>query len=167
MASEDDRPLKLAILTDADNASPRALQGAVEEVASIGEASVRPIYGDFSAMRLKGWSDVLSTDAIVPHQNFANMRRLLKARAKAAPARYPVGHDLTRRRRPHARGERGATAPAEAVSRPCFGGSPTWSHEATLPQHKRPVPHRALRSTPHLSRVIMPGFTGTPASARC
>ncbi|MDF2494487.1 NYN domain-containing protein [Sphingomonas sp.] len=72
MASEHDRPLKLAILIDADNASPRVLQGLFEEVASIGEASVRRIYGDFSGMRLKGWSDVLSSYAIVPHQNFAN-----------------------------------------------------------------------------------------------
>lgn len=72
MANEHDRPLKLAILIDADNASPRVLQGLFEEVASIGEASVRRIYGDFSGMRLKGWSDVLSTYAIVPQQNFAN-----------------------------------------------------------------------------------------------
>lgn len=72
MANEHDRPLKLAILIDADNASPRVLQGLFEEVASIGEASVRRIYGDFSGMRLKGWSEALSTYAIVPQQNFAN-----------------------------------------------------------------------------------------------
>ena len=72
MPNEHDRPLKLAILIDADNASPRVLQGLFEEVASIGDASVRRIYGDFSGTRLKGWSDVLSTYAIIPHQNFAN-----------------------------------------------------------------------------------------------
>lgn len=72
MTNQHERPLKLAILIDADNASPRVLQGLFEEVASIGEASVRRIYGDFSGMRLKGWSDVLSTYAIVPQQNFAN-----------------------------------------------------------------------------------------------
>lgn len=72
MANESDRPRRLAILIDADNASPRIAKGLFEEVASIGEASVRRIYGDFSGTRLKGWSDILSTHAIMPHQNFAH-----------------------------------------------------------------------------------------------
>jgi hypothetical protein len=72
MTNDQDRPRKLAILIDADNASPRILKGLFEEVASIGEASVRRIYGDFSGARLKCWADVLSGYAIVPHQNFSN-----------------------------------------------------------------------------------------------
>ncbi|RUN76511.1 NYN domain-containing protein [Sphingomonas sp. TF3] len=72
MATEHERPLKLAVLIDADNASPRIAAGLFEEIATIGEASVRRIYGDFSGTRLKSWSDVLSTHAIMPHQNFAN-----------------------------------------------------------------------------------------------
>lgn len=72
MATEHERPKKLAVLIDADNASPKIASGLFEEIAAIGEASVRRIYGDFSGTRLKGWSEVLSTHAIMPHQNFAN-----------------------------------------------------------------------------------------------
>jgi hypothetical protein len=72
MANEQERTLKLAVLIDADNASHRIAAGLFEEIATIGEASVRRIYGDFSGNRLKSWSEVLSTHAIMPHQNFAN-----------------------------------------------------------------------------------------------
>ena len=59
------------MLIDADNASARIASGLFEEIAKIGEASVRRIYGDFSGPRLKAWADILSTYAIMPHQNFA------------------------------------------------------------------------------------------------
>lgn len=72
MAIELDRPQRLAILIDADNASPRVAAAIFEEIATIGEASARRIYGDFSGTRLKGWADVLATYAIIPQQNFAN-----------------------------------------------------------------------------------------------
>jgi uncharacterized LabA/DUF88 family protein len=72
MATEHERPKKLAVLIDADNASHKIASGLFEEIAAIGEASVRRIYGDFSGTRLKGWSEVLSMHAIMPHQNFAN-----------------------------------------------------------------------------------------------
>ena len=39
---------KLAVLIDADNTSPKIADGLFEEVAKIGEASLRRIYGDFS-----------------------------------------------------------------------------------------------------------------------
>lgn len=71
MAHENERPAKLAVLIDADNASSRTVSGLFEEIATIGEASVRRIYGDFSGSRLKAWADILSTHGIVPHQNFA------------------------------------------------------------------------------------------------
>ncbi len=45
---------KLAVLIDADNASPAIAAGLFEEIAKIGEASVRRIYGDFAGTRLKG-----------------------------------------------------------------------------------------------------------------
>ncbi len=70
MAIEPRSP-RLAVLIDADNTSPRIAAGLFEEVAKIGEASVRRIYGDFSSSRLKSWADLLSKFAIVPHQNFA------------------------------------------------------------------------------------------------
>lgn len=65
------RSRRLAVLIDADNASPRIAAGLFEEIAKIGDASVRRIYGDFSGTRLKGWADILSRHAIIPQQNFA------------------------------------------------------------------------------------------------
>ena len=70
MAAEPRAP-RLAVLIDADNTSARIAPGLFEEIAKIGEASVRRIYGDFSTSRLKAWADVLSMHAIMPHQNFA------------------------------------------------------------------------------------------------
>ena len=70
MAIEPRSP-RLAVLIDADNTSPKIAAGLFDEVAKIGEASVRRIYGDFSSMRLKSWADLLNKYAIVPQQNFA------------------------------------------------------------------------------------------------
>lgn len=67
----DPRPFKLAVLIDADNASARIATRLFEEIAKIGEASVRRIYGDFSSPRLKSWTEVLSAHAIKAQQSFA------------------------------------------------------------------------------------------------
>ncbi|MBE9554624.1 MAG: NYN domain-containing protein [Proteobacteria bacterium] len=70
MVSET-RSDRLAVLIDADNVSARIAEGLFEEIAKIGEASVRRIYGDFSGTGHKSWADILSRHAIIPHQNFA------------------------------------------------------------------------------------------------
>lgn len=67
----EDRSPRLAVLIDADNTSARIADGLFEEIAKIGEASVRRIYGDFSSPRMKGWNDILLSHAIVPQQQFA------------------------------------------------------------------------------------------------
>lgn len=67
----DRRPPRLAVLIDADNASAKIADGLFEEIAKIGEASVRRIYGDFSSSRSKAWTDILSKHAIIPQQQFA------------------------------------------------------------------------------------------------
>ena len=68
----DESPTRrLAVLIDADNTSARIVDGLFEEIAKIGEASVRRIYGDFSSPRSKGWADVLARHAIIPQQQFA------------------------------------------------------------------------------------------------
>ena len=67
----ESRSPRLAVLIDADNASAKIADGLFEEIAKIGEASVRRIYGDFSSSRLKAWADVLSRHAIIPQQQFA------------------------------------------------------------------------------------------------
>jgi hypothetical protein len=68
----ESRSARLAVLIDADNTSPRIAAGLFEEIAKIGEASVRRIYGDFSSTRLKSWAEILAKYSILPHQNFAN-----------------------------------------------------------------------------------------------
>ncbi|WP_457089908.1 NYN domain-containing protein [Microvirga sp. P5_D2] len=70
MASEI-RSTRLAVLIDADNASANIAGRLFEEIAKIGEASVRRIYGDFSGQRLKPWADILAQHAINPQQQFA------------------------------------------------------------------------------------------------
>ena len=66
----DGRELSLAILIDADNTSARHARAIFEEIATLGEANVRRIYGDFSGDRLRGWRDVMQPLAIVPAQQF-------------------------------------------------------------------------------------------------
>ncbi|MGF0539889.1 NYN domain-containing protein [Agrobacterium sp. ES01] len=65
------RSPRLAVLIDADNTSAKIVDGLFEEIAKIGEASVRRIYGDFASTRSKGWIEVLARHAIIPQQQFA------------------------------------------------------------------------------------------------
>jgi hypothetical protein len=68
----EERPKRLAVLIDADNASAKIADGLFEEIAKLGEAVVRWIYGDVSNARFKPWAEVLVKHAIVPKQQFAN-----------------------------------------------------------------------------------------------
>lgn len=62
---------RLAVLIDADNTSPKIADALFEEVARIGEASLRRIYGDFSKGQQAGWEKVLARHAILAQQQFA------------------------------------------------------------------------------------------------
>ena len=62
---------RLAILIDADNTSAKFADAIFKEVATLGEASVRRIYGDFSGPRLAAWKEKLLHLAVVPQQQFA------------------------------------------------------------------------------------------------
>jgi uncharacterized LabA/DUF88 family protein len=68
---ENSRLPRFAVLIDADNTSPKVVEGLFQEVAKFGEASVRRIYGDFSNQHLKSWIEVLQKHAIDPYQQFA------------------------------------------------------------------------------------------------
>lgn len=61
---------RLAVLIDADNTSAKHADAIFQEIANMGEANVRRIYGNFTSDRLKGWRDVLAPLAIVPQQQF-------------------------------------------------------------------------------------------------
>lgn len=71
--AQDTRLSRLAVLIDADNASAKIAGKLFEEIAKIGEASVRRIYGDFSSKRLQSWADTLAHHAIIPQQQFTNV----------------------------------------------------------------------------------------------
>ncbi len=62
----------LAVLIDADNTSPKFAGAIFDEIASLGEASVRRCYGDFSSQQMAGWNRVQADFGIVPHHSPAN-----------------------------------------------------------------------------------------------
>lgn len=62
----------LAVLIDADNTSPKWTKPVFDEIAAIGEASVRRCYGDFSSRQMAGWSKVQAEFGLVPHHQPAN-----------------------------------------------------------------------------------------------
>ena len=70
--SANDEPTKrLAVLIDADNAQPTVIEALLGEVARFGEATVRRIYGDFTAPTSNTWKKFLNRHSIKPVQQFA------------------------------------------------------------------------------------------------
>ena len=67
-----DDVLRLAVLIDADNASPVVIGDILSEVASLGTASVKRVYGDFTTSSLNSWRAVLAEHAVQPIQQFRN-----------------------------------------------------------------------------------------------
>lgn len=69
---ESEEPtLRLAVLIDADNAQAAVIEGLLAEIARYGEATVKRIYGDFTAPTSASWKKVLQQYAIKPMQQFA------------------------------------------------------------------------------------------------
>ena len=68
------RAPRLAVLIDGENASARIAEALFTEIATLGEASARRIYGDAASPSLKGWIEVLPRWAIQWQQNFANTK---------------------------------------------------------------------------------------------
>jgi hypothetical protein len=69
---ESEEPtLRLAVLIDADNAQSSVIEGILAEIAKFGEATVKRIYGDFTAPTSASWKKVLQKYAIKPVQQFA------------------------------------------------------------------------------------------------
>jgi hypothetical protein len=67
----EDSTLRLAVLIDADNAQAAVIEGLLAEIARFGEATVKRIYGDFTAPTSASWKKVLQRYAIKPVQQFA------------------------------------------------------------------------------------------------
>jgi uncharacterized LabA/DUF88 family protein len=63
---------RLAVLIDAENASPQIAPGLFQQIAKLGDATIRRIYGDFSGTRHKTWVEALPRFGILAQQHFAN-----------------------------------------------------------------------------------------------
>ena len=63
--------LKLAVLIDADNISPKYVKVILDEAASFGVAAAKRIYGDWSDPRLKSWKDALLNNSVIPMQQYS------------------------------------------------------------------------------------------------
>lgn len=63
---------RLAVLIDADNAQPTIIAELMSEIAKLGSAIVKRIYGDFTSQNLKSWSVIARDHSIQPIQQFAN-----------------------------------------------------------------------------------------------
>ncbi len=72
MAVSGENNSSLAVLIDADNASAATIDGLLAEIAKLGVASVKRIYGDWTKPNLGSWKDVLLKYSIQPIQQFAN-----------------------------------------------------------------------------------------------
>lgn len=70
----DPRAPRLCVLIDADNVPSAYAEAIFEEIASLGEASVRRIYGDWSAQRLAGWAKKVAALGLVADQQFSNTK---------------------------------------------------------------------------------------------
>ena len=68
------RAPRLCVLIDADNVPASYADAIFEEIASLGEASVRRIYGDWSAQRLNKWAEKVAALGLVADQQFSNTK---------------------------------------------------------------------------------------------
>jgi NYN domain/OST-HTH/LOTUS domain len=70
----DTRAQRLAVLIDADNIPARHIDAILDEIAGLGEPSVRRVYGDWSSSGLGQWKDKARSLGLVMHQQSANTR---------------------------------------------------------------------------------------------
>lgn len=63
---------QFAVLVDGDNVSSRVADQLFSEVAKLGQAPIRRVYGDFDGSA-KGWKDAVSRHAMVARQQFPNV----------------------------------------------------------------------------------------------
>ena len=61
---------RLAVLIDADNAQASIIESILSEIATFGTATVKRIYGDWTAPQLGSWKKILLNNSIQPIQQF-------------------------------------------------------------------------------------------------
>lgn len=62
--------LNIALLIDADNASPAAIDPVLTVLAELGQVNIRRAYGNWRKAALKGWVDKMHRYGIEPSQQF-------------------------------------------------------------------------------------------------
>lgn len=60
----------IALLIDADNASPGSLDPVLTVLAELGNVNIRRVYGNWKKAELKGWADRTLSHGIEPFQQF-------------------------------------------------------------------------------------------------
>jgi len=60
----------IALLIDADNASPDSLDSVLTVLAELGTVNIRRAYGNWQKPALKGWAAIVHRHAIEPQQQF-------------------------------------------------------------------------------------------------
>src|SRR5690349_17474988 len=71
MPDENRSPTRnIALLIDADNASPDSLDAVLTVLAELGTVNIRRAYGNWQKPALKGWSAMTHRHAIEPQQQF-------------------------------------------------------------------------------------------------
>ena len=66
----DERDDNIALLIDADNASPEHLDDVLLVLGELGTINVRRAYGNWAKSSLKGWGELTGLHSIVPMQQF-------------------------------------------------------------------------------------------------
>jgi uncharacterized LabA/DUF88 family protein len=61
----------IAVLIDGDNAQPKLMKEIIEEVSKYGKATIRRIYGDWTAQQMNGWKAIINQHSISPIQKFS------------------------------------------------------------------------------------------------
>src|SRR3546814_17303706 len=69
--ADDTKAGNIALLIDADNASPHALDPVLTVLAELGTVNIRRVYGNWRKQALKTWADLTLRHGIEPHQQFA------------------------------------------------------------------------------------------------
>ncbi|HEX4739615.1 MAG TPA: NYN domain-containing protein [Allosphingosinicella sp.] len=70
MADPHSDPGNIALLIDADNASPDRIDEVLTVLAELGTVNIRRAYGNWQKPALKGWSAMVHRYAIEPQQQF-------------------------------------------------------------------------------------------------
>lgn len=70
MGAPDPASRNVALLIDADNASPSSLDQVLTVLAELGTVNIRRAYGNWRKPALKTWSDLTLRQAIDPQQQF-------------------------------------------------------------------------------------------------